>query len=58
VEHFKTMESFGYVYSKQECVDKASDNAFVSGKRTRESPLTMKWMREFLSRWPEIMVLY
>ena len=57
VEHFKTMASFGYGYSRQECVNIASDYAVVLGKRSKDSPLTMKWMRGFLSRWPEIRVL-
>ena len=57
VDHFKTMASFGYGYSRQECVDIASDYAVVLGKRSKDTPLTMKWMRGFLSRWPEIRVL-
>lgn len=57
VAHFKTMASYGYGYSRQECVDIASDYATQLGKRTKDKPFTMKWMRGFLKRWPELKVL-
>jgi hypothetical protein len=57
VEHFKTMASYGYGYTRQECVDIASDYATLLGKRSNDKPFTMKWMRGFLKRWPELKVL-
>ncbi|XP_053388230.1 uncharacterized protein LOC128551405 [Mercenaria mercenaria] len=57
VNHFKKMAAFGYGYTRQECVDIASDFAVQLGKRRKDKPLTMKWMRGFLKRWPELKVL-
>lgn len=57
VRHFKTMAAYGYGYTRQECVDIASDYAVHLGKRTMDKPFTMKWMRGFLKRWPELKVL-
>ena len=57
VKHFKTMASYGYGYSRQECVDIASDYAIHLGKRSVDKPFTIKWMHGFLKRWPELKVL-
>lgn len=57
VDHFKTMANYGYGYTRQECVDIASDYAVELGKRLKAKPLSMKWMNGFLSRWPEMKVL-
>ena len=54
VEHIKTMASFGYDYTVQECVDLASDFAIQLGKRSKDKPLTTKWMKGHRVRWPEI----
>ena len=51
------MASYGYEYTRQECVDIASDYAIHLGKRSVDKPFTMKWMRGFLKRWPELKVL-
>ena len=55
--HIKTMASYSYGYTRQECVNLASDMAVQVGKRTKEQPLTLKWMRGSLKRWPELQVL-
>ena len=57
VNHVRTMADFGYGYTRQECVDLATDFAVQLGKRESDKPLSMKWMKGFLSRWPEIRVL-
>ena len=54
VEHIKTMASFGYGYTVQECVDLASDFATQLGKRSKDKPLSTKWMKGLRGRWPEI----
>ena len=57
VNHIKTMASYGYGYTRQICVNLASDMAVQVGKRTKEQPLTLKWMRGFLKRQLELRVL-
>ncbi|XP_060564988.1 uncharacterized protein LOC132724184 [Ruditapes philippinarum] len=57
VSHFKTMAGYGHGYTRQECVDIATDYAVQLGRRTQDRPLTMKWMRGFLKRWPELKVV-
>ena len=54
VKHFKTMASYGYGYTRQECVDIATNFAVQIGKRTPSKPFTMKWMRGFLKRWTKV----
>ena len=51
------MASYGYGYTRQECVNIARDYAVKIGKRTADKPFTMKWMRGFLKRWPELRVV-
>jgi hypothetical protein len=57
VNHFKKMADFGYGYTRQECVDIASDYAIQIGKRSKDKPLTIKWFRGFIKRWPELKVI-
>ncbi|KAH3699773.1 hypothetical protein DPMN_074736 [Dreissena polymorpha] len=47
------MAGRGYGYTQQECIDVASEFAVQLGKRTKDEPLSMKWMNGFLSKWPE-----
>ena len=42
VEHFKTMASFCFGYTVQECVDLASDFATQLGTRSKDKPLLTK----------------
>jgi hypothetical protein len=56
VNHFKRMADLGYGYTQQECIDVASEFAVQLGKRTKDKPLSMKWMKGFLKRWPEMRV--
>ena len=57
VEHFKTMADLGYGYTQQECINVASQYAIQLGKRTKDKPLSMMWMKGFLARWPEMRVI-
>jgi len=57
VQHIKTMAGYGHGYTRQECVDIATDYAVQLGRRSRDKPLTMKWMRGLLKRWPELKVV-
>ncbi len=56
-DHLKTMASYGYGYTRQETVDLASDFSIQLGKRSKENPLSLKWITGFLQRWPELRVL-
>ncbi|XP_053401883.1 uncharacterized protein LOC123566337 isoform X2 [Mercenaria mercenaria] len=57
VDHLKFMSECGYGYSRAEVVDMASEYAICLGKRNSEHPLSLKWFRGFMSRWPELKVL-
>ena len=48
VHHIKTMAGFGYGYTRQECVNLASDYAVQLSKRGKHQPVSMKWLRGFL----------
>jgi len=56
-EHLKFMALCGYGYSRAEVVDMASEYAVCLGKRDAQQPLSLKWFRGFMSRWPELKVL-
>ncbi|XP_053391991.1 uncharacterized protein LOC128554706 [Mercenaria mercenaria] len=57
VNHIKTMANYGYGYTRQECVNLAFDLAVQLGKRRKDESLSLKWIRGFLNRWPELRVL-
>ena len=57
VEHLKAVAKYGYGYIRQEVVDLASDYAVQLGKRKPDQPLTIKWIRTFVGRWPELRVI-
>ena len=50
VEHIKTMARFGHGYTVQECFDLASDFATQLGKRSKDKPLSIKWMKGIRDR--------
>ncbi|KAL4223277.1 hypothetical protein ACF0H5_016749 [Mactra antiquata] len=54
VEHIKFMSDCGYGYSRSEVVDMATEYAISLEKRDKDHPLTFKWFRGFMSRWPEL----
>ena len=56
MNHFKKMSILDYGYTQQEFVHFASQYAVQLGKRTADKPLSMKWIKGFLSRWPEMKV--
>lgn len=56
VDHIESMASYGYGYTMQEVADIATDYAVSLGKRTRENPLTLRWIEGFRHRWPQIKV--
>ena len=47
VEHLKKMAEYGYGYTRKECIDIASDYAVQLGKRTKDNPLSLKWIYGF-----------
>ena len=53
VEHIKTMARFGHGYTVQECFDLASDFATQLGKRSKDKPFSIKWMKCVRDRWSE-----
>ncbi len=57
VDHLKTMADYGYGYTRQETADIASEYATQLGKRSKDQPLTIRWMEGFFKRWPEMKVL-
>jgi hypothetical protein len=57
VKHFKKMSSYGYGYTRQECLDIATDYAIQLGRRSKDHPLSMKWIRGLLKRWPSLKCL-
>ncbi|XP_052275610.1 fumarate hydratase, mitochondrial-like [Dreissena polymorpha] len=56
-DHLKLMASCGYGYSRSEVVNMASEYAIFLRKRDKEHPLTLKWFRLFMQRWPELQLL-
>lgn len=57
VEHIKNMAELGYGFTITEIVDKASDYAVYLKKRTRDKPLSTRWFKGFMERWPELRVI-
>lgn len=58
VSHLKAMASFGYGYTRKEVTNMASDYAIQLRKRTKQQkPLTLKWFRGFMKRWPDLKVV-
>ena len=53
VNHLKAMAELGYGYSRSEVIDQASNYAVSLGKRDKDHPLSDRWFRGFLHRWPE-----
>jgi hypothetical protein len=56
VEHIKGMAQLGYGYSRSELIDQASYYATFLGKRDKEHPLSDRWYRSFMARWPELKI--
>lgn len=54
VEHIKSMAKLGYGYSRGELIDQASNYAVFVGKRDQGHPLSDRWYRGFMDRWPEL----
>ena len=57
VEHIKKMANYGYGYSRHELAGIAHDYAMQVGKRSKNNPVTIRWVDGFLGRWPELHVL-
>lgn len=57
VDHIKAMAELGYGYSRTEVTAQASNFAVFLGKRDKEHPLSDRWFRGFMDRWPELKVL-
>ena len=56
-DHIKTMASYEYGYTRQECENIASDMAIQLGKRAKGNPLSLKWFLGVIKRWSELRVL-
>lgn len=56
VQHTRTMASYGYAYTMQECTDISTKYAVSLGKRTRNNLLTLRLMGDFRKRWSEVRV--
>ena len=57
VEHLKLTASLGYGYSRSELIDTASVYATYLGHRDNEHPLSKRWYKGFMKRWPELKLL-
>lgn len=58
VSHLKEMAALGYGYTRQEVTNIASDYAIQLGKKTKQQkPLTLKWFRGLMKRWPDLKVV-
>lgn len=58
VSHLKAIASFGYGYTRKEVTNMVSDYAIQLRKRTKQQkPLTLKWFRGFMKRWPDLKVV-
>jgi hypothetical protein len=55
-QHINTMAELGYGYSRVETINLASDYAIHLGLRQREKPFSLKWLYNFLQRWPDLKV--
>ncbi|XP_038064724.1 uncharacterized protein LOC119735094 [Patiria miniata] len=56
VDHLKKMALLGYGYSRAEVIDTATIYAVSLNKRDEDHPLSLKWFRNFMTRWPELSV--
>ncbi|XP_046560289.1 MFS-type transporter clz9-like [Haliotis rubra] len=54
VDHIKVMSEIGYGYTRQETINLATDYAQYLGHGDRTTRLSLRWLYNFLSRWPEI----
>ena len=58
VNHVKYMASLGYGYTRQEVTDMATDYCIMLNiKSGTDKPLSLKWFRGFIKRWPELKVV-
>ncbi|XP_060572583.1 uncharacterized protein LOC132730626 [Ruditapes philippinarum] len=57
VQHLKAMAELGYGYSRTEVTSQASNFALFLGLRDKNHPLSDRWFRGFMDRWPEMKVL-
>ena len=55
-KHLSTMAEIGYGYSRQETINIASDFAHHLGLCDKSHRLSLQWLYNFLSRWPELKV--
>jgi hypothetical protein len=55
-QHINTMAELGYGYSRMETINLASDYAIHLGLRPKEKLFSLKWLYNFLQRWPNLIV--
>ncbi|KAJ8306058.1 hypothetical protein KUTeg_016603 [Tegillarca granosa] len=54
--HINIMAEIGYGYTRRETLNLASDYAVHLGYRDQDHPLSFRWLKNFLSRWPAMKV--
>ncbi|XP_052071024.1 uncharacterized protein LOC127709474 [Mytilus californianus] len=57
VNHLKLMARVGYGYSRSEVIDIATNYAIYKGLRDSEHPLSTKWYKNFMARWPDLKII-
>lgn len=55
-QHLITMAEIGYGYSRKETINLASDYAIHLGIKENGHKFSLKWLYNFLSRWPDLKV--
>ena len=57
VNHLKLMAKVGYGYSRSEVIDIATNYAIHKELRDSEHPLSTKWYKNFMTRWPDLKIV-
>ncbi|KAJ8304314.1 hypothetical protein KUTeg_017897 [Tegillarca granosa] len=55
-DNISTMTEIGYGYTRAETLNLASDYSVHLGHRDRQHPLILRWLYNFLQRWPDVRV--
>ncbi|KAH3866699.1 hypothetical protein DPMN_029798 [Dreissena polymorpha] len=56
IDHLKFMASVECGFIRMEVVNMASEYAVCLHKRDKEHPVSKKWVKTFMKRWPELNV--
>ncbi|OWF45553.1 Jerky protein homolog-like [Mizuhopecten yessoensis] len=52
IDHVEVLTRVGFVYTRIELCNLATEYAVSLGLRQEENPLSLQWLRSFISRWP------